>query len=70
MRCVVETDWNVWDFGTVKEARAWYRRLVDYATSGRSDEGEPSDFVMLWRASDYYGETFGNPVEEFYQEGQ
>ena len=52
MRCVVETDFDAWDFGTVKEARAWFKTLVDYAESGRTDQGEGAEFVYIWKESE------------------
>ncbi len=67
MRCVVVCDWNAWDFDNVVEARRWYKTLVDYAKSGRTDEGEPSEFVQLWKSVDYYNDDgFSGPIKEWY----
>lgn len=66
MKCIVETDWNEWAFGTIGEARAWFKTLVEYAESGRTDQGAGSRYVDLWRASEWYDDDdcYG-PIESW-----
>lgn len=70
MRCVVATDFNAWDFKSITEARKWYVRLVAYAekykdTPWKGPEGEPAEWVELWKSEDYYDNNdkgYGYPM--------
>lgn len=75
MKCVVVTDWNVWDFQTIGEARKKYKFLVDYCLKYGNKDGPngvtPSEFVEIWPSSVYYDED-GNgwPIEQFYNDAE
>jgi hypothetical protein len=75
MKCVVVTDWNVWDFQTISEARKQYKFLVDYCLKYGNNDGPhgvtPSEFVEIWPSSVYYDEDgSGRPIEEFYNDAE
>lgn len=75
MKCVVVTDWNVWDFQTIGEARKKYKFLVDYCLKYGNNDGPhgvtPSEYVEIWSSSEYYDED-GNgwPIEVFHNDAE
>lgn len=67
MKCVVTTNFAIWDFGTIAEARRKFKEVVKCTLSGNTYEGDEVIYVVLWRASDFYRSCSDcMPIQEWF----
>lgn len=60
MRCVVVTDFDIWYFATIVEARKWAKILIDYSEKhgvrGVYPNGGGAEWVDIWKESEWEDE--------------
>lgn len=60
MRAIVVTNFDAWDFPTMREAREWAKTLIEYSqthgTDGFYPDGGGAEWVEVWAKSEWEDE--------------